>query len=113
MFKIVNPESDFNIFLCNVSKFLFHYTVEDILHSHSQLYMFMVIKLLRMNFDVWKVGVISGWILDTNLKHVISFSLSCQVIEIIRMYVCTAVSVHEARQGNETHNFYFHEKHFF
>jgi len=75
--------------------------------------MFMVIKLLHMNFDVRKVGVISEWILDADLKNVVNFSLSCQVIEIIRMYVCTVVSVHEARLGNETHNFCFHEKHFF
>jgi len=44
MFKIVNPAGDGNVFLCNVSKFLLHHTVEEIiLHSLSQLYVFMVI----------------------------------------------------------------------
>jgi hypothetical protein len=102
MLKVVNPEDDGNIFLCNVSKFLLHHTVEDlILHSHSQFSIidgYGHIKLLCMDFDVSKVGVISEWILDADLKNVINFSLSCQVIEIIRnVYVCTAVSVHEAR----------------
>lgn len=49
MLKIVNPEDDGNIFLCNVSKFLLHRTVEDlILHSHGYGH----IKLLCMDFDV-------------------------------------------------------------
>jgi len=67
-----------------------------------------------MDFDVWKVWVISEWILDANLKNVINLSLSCEVIEkISNVYVCTVVSVNESRRGNETHNFCFHEKCFF
>ena len=83
MFKIVNPEGDGNIFLCYISKFLLHHTVEDIiLHSHSLsiIHVYGHIKLLCMDFDVWKVWVISDLILDADLKNVISFSLSCQVI---------------------------------
>lgn len=37
MFKVVNPAGDGNIFLCNISKFLLHHTVEEIiLHILSQ-----------------------------------------------------------------------------
>ena len=56
MFKIGNPAGDGNIFLCNVSKFLLHYTVEEIiLHSLSQfsiIHVYGHIKLLCMDFDV-------------------------------------------------------------